>query len=72
VRAAALHAGLVVMDIVYKPVETLLLAAARTIGATAVHGGRMLLHQAAKQFELYTGHAAPLEVMDAALRAKIG
>jgi shikimate dehydrogenase len=68
VSADALRAGLVVMDIVYKPVETLLLAAARSVGATAVHGGRMLLHQACKQFELYTGQAAPLEVMDGVLR----
>jgi shikimate dehydrogenase len=72
VPATALRAGLVVMDIVYKPVETLLLGAARAVGARAVHGGRMLLHQAAKQFELYTGQTAPLEVMDAVLRAKIG
>ncbi len=69
--AAALRVGLLVMDIVYKPVETMLLAGAHTAGATTVHGGRMLLHQAAKQFELYTGQSAPLEAMDAALRAKI-
>jgi shikimate dehydrogenase len=72
VAPAALRAGLVVMDIVYKPVETLLLAAARAVGATTVHGGRMLLHQAANQFELYTGQPAPLEAMDTALRAKLG
>jgi len=32
----------------------------------------MLLHQAARQFELYTGRTAPLAAMDAALRAEIG
>ena len=68
----ALRPGLVVMDIVYKPLETRLLLAARQRGAIAIHGGRMLLHQAAAQFELYTGRPAPLEVMDAALRASIG
>ncbi len=67
-----LRPGLVVMDVVYKPIETRLLAAARARGATVVHGGRMLLHQAARQFELYTGHDAPLDAMDAALRAAIG
>jgi shikimate dehydrogenase len=71
VPEAALHPGQVVMDIVYKPIETQLIQAARRRGATAIHGGRMLLHQAARQFELYTGHAAPLEVMEAALLAQI-
>ncbi len=62
----------VVMDIVYKPIETALVKATRRAGATAIHGGRMLLHQAARQFELYTGRTAPLEAMDAALTATIG
>ena len=41
--------------------------AAREAGATPVHGGQMLLHQACAQFELYTGKPAPLEAMRAAL-----
>jgi shikimate dehydrogenase len=68
----AFHAGLTVMDIVYKPVTTRLLAAARAGGAKTIHGGRMLLHQAARQFELYTGRDAPLAAMDAALRETLG
>jgi shikimate dehydrogenase len=68
----ALHAELVVMDIVYKPIETRVLAAARACDATAIHGGRMLLYQAARQFELYTARTAPLAAMDAALREAIG
>ncbi len=68
---AALREGQVVMDIVYKPIETELILAARRRGARAIHGGRMLLHQAARQFELYTGHEAPLEVMEAALLRQI-
>ncbi len=72
VPESALRAGQVVMDIVYKPVHTLLIGAARRRGALAIHGGRMLLHQAAAQFELYTGHPAPLEAMDGALREAIG
>jgi shikimate dehydrogenase len=59
------------MDIVYKPLETELVRTARERGAVAIHGGRMLLYQAARQFELYTGEIAPLEAMDAALRATI-
>lgn len=68
----ALRPGLVVMDIVYKPPRTELYEAARRRGAIAVHGGRMLLHQAAEQFRLYTGVPAPLEAMDDALQAQIG
>ncbi|NUP13946.1 MAG: shikimate dehydrogenase [Polyangiaceae bacterium] len=68
----AFRPGLVVMDIVYKPIATRLLERAKARGATTVHGGRMLLYQAARQFELYTGKAAPLEAMDRALRASIG
>ena len=69
--AEALNSGHVVMDLVYKPLETDLLRHARDRGATAIHGGRMLLHQAAEQFALYTGQPAPLDAMDAALRAAI-
>lgn len=72
VPEGALRAGQTVMDIVYKPIETELVRAARRRGATTVHGGRMLLHQAARQFELYTGIAAPLAAMEAALRVQIG
>ncbi len=67
----AIRPGTVVMDIVYKPIETELVKAAERRGARAIHGGRMLLHQAARQFELYTGVAAPLEAMDAALREQM-
>lgn len=63
----ALRPGQVVMDIVYRPIETELVRDARACGATVVHGGRMLLHQAARQFELYTEVAAPLEAMATAL-----
>jgi shikimate dehydrogenase len=68
----SLRPGQLVMDIVYKPPGTAWLSAARARGAVAVHGGRMLLHQAAAQFELYTGRPAPREAMDEALRAAIG
>ncbi|MFS8070484.1 MAG: shikimate dehydrogenase family protein, partial [Byssovorax sp.] len=69
---AALGPGVLVMDIVYKPIETELVRAARRRGAPVIHGGRMLLHQAARQFELYTGKDAPLEAMESALLAQIG
>src|SRR5262249_42384354 len=69
---AAIHPDMDVMDIVYKPIRTELVAQSERAGARGIHGGRMLLPQAARQFELYTGAPAPLEIMDGALRAAIG
>jgi shikimate dehydrogenase len=63
----ALGEGQVVMDIVYKPSETPLVTRALSRGAQVIRGTRMLLHQAAAQFELYTQVPAPLTVMEDAL-----
>ncbi len=57
----------VVMDLVYSPLETRLLRMARANGAVVINGLRMLLLQALAQFELWTGRAAPVEVMERAL-----
>lgn len=50
-----LHAGLVVLDAVYQPMTTALLAAAQTVGATTVDGLWMLIQQARRQCELQFG-----------------
>lgn len=71
VPEGAIREGMTVMDIVYKPIRTELIEAATRRGALAIHGGRMLLHQAARQFELYTGVDAPLDAMDRALTEQI-
>jgi shikimate dehydrogenase len=68
---SSLREGQIVMDIVYKPTQTRLLDAARKAGATPVHGGQMLLHQACAQFELYTGKPAPLASMRAELARSV-
>lgn len=65
--ASALHAGLIVADLVYQPLVTPLLQAADRRGATTLNGVGMLLHQAARAFALWTGHAAPVPAMRAAL-----
>ena len=69
--AVALANFPVVMDIVYAPLETRLLAAARATGCTVVDGLAMLLYQGAAQFELWTGMTAPLEVMRQTLLAHL-
>ena len=58
--------GRAVVDLVYEPLETPLLAAARARGAVAVSGLGMLVHQAALQVELWSGRPAPIEAMQAA------
>ena len=58
----------IIVDLVYHPVETPLITAARARGATAVDGLGMLVHQAALQFELWTGLTAPIAQMCAAAR----
>lgn len=72
VPARALRSGLLVQDIVYKPTRTTLVRDALSAGCPVVHGGRMLLHQATRQFELYTGETAPRDVMDRELRRALG
>lgn len=61
-----LHAGQVVADLVYHPLETGLLAAARAAGATCVDGLGMLVYQAALQQELWLGVRPDAAVMRAA------
>jgi shikimate dehydrogenase len=58
-----LHKHQVILDAVYFPSETPLIAAARACGARATNGLAMLVHQAALQFELWTGKRAPLDEM---------
>jgi shikimate dehydrogenase len=68
VPAGALHTGLTVLDAVYTPIETRLLADAAAAGATTVDGAWMLLYQGAAAFERWTGLDAPIAAMNDALR----
>ncbi|KHK98396.1 shikimate dehydrogenase [Microbacterium mangrovi] len=52
---ALLRSDLWVADIVYRPLETALLKAARAAGCRTLDGGRMAVFQAADAFELITG-----------------
>ncbi len=71
IDAALLHSGQLVVDLVYHPVRTPLLRAAESAGAATATGVGMLVHQAALQFQLWTGQAAPIEVMAAAAHEAI-
>lgn len=56
-----------VVDLVYKPRETAVLARAKERGLRTVDGLGMLLHQGALAFELWTHLPAPIDVMRAEL-----
>lgn len=71
VPAGVLREGLAVADIVYHPLETPLLAAARSAGAVAIDGLGMLVHQAARQQALWTGTVADPAVMRAAAEREL-
>lgn len=58
--------GPFVSDLIYAPAVTPLLVAARRIGTSWANGLGMLIHQAGRQIQLWTGQPAPLEAMSAA------
>ncbi|WP_328773982.1 shikimate dehydrogenase [Streptomyces sp. NBC_00286] len=53
--AGLLHPGLWVAEVVYRPLETELLRAARGVGCATLDGGGMAVFQAADAFRLFTG-----------------
>jgi 3-dehydroquinate dehydratase / shikimate dehydrogenase len=70
--SAFMRPGIVAFDTIYHPENTMMLKLARERQARVVTGTDMFLRQAAIQFKLYTGQEAPLDVMRAALRRKLG
>ena len=52
-----------VFDMVYDPAETRLLKLAQARGAQIIPGIEMFVHQAARQFEIWTGKPAPWDEM---------
>ncbi|MEO7298687.1 MAG: shikimate dehydrogenase [Verrucomicrobiota bacterium] len=60
-----------VYDMIYRPAETPLLAAAKKAGCRTANGLGMLLYQGAKALELWSEKPAPIEVMRSALEKNI-
>ena len=54
---------MVVMDIVYNPLKTRFLKEAAAKGCQTINGIDMFVFQGAQQFELWTGHRAPVDAM---------
>ena len=71
VDPALIGTGSVVVDLIYHPAETALMAAMRVRGIEAYGGLSMLVCQAARAFTLWTGIEAPVVAMHAAAQASL-
>ena len=67
----SLHCARAVYDVIYRPAETKLLAAAKKSGCKTANGMGMLLRQGATAFEIWTGKPAPFDVIRRALEQNI-
>jgi shikimate dehydrogenase len=67
-----LRKDLWISEVVYVPLETELLKAAKRIGCRVMDGGHMNVGQAALGFELFTGRKADVARMDAHFRRLVG
>ena len=65
------HKDQLVFDMIYNPTETKLLNLAKQQGAETLGGLKMLVHQAAKSFELWTGEEPPVEKLFRSLELMI-
>ncbi|MGE4290949.1 MAG: shikimate dehydrogenase [Desulfovibrio sp.] len=68
----SLPTGTVVFDLVYNPLKTRLLLAAKQSGCTTVSGLEMFLHQGLKQFKLWTGAELDADAARAVLLQRLG
>jgi shikimate dehydrogenase len=60
-----------VYDMIYRPMETALLRAAKAAGCRTANGLGMLLYQGAEALKLWSGAPPPLQIMRAALEKNI-
>ena len=58
--------GDIVFDMVYNPLETLLIKRAKEQGKKVIPGIKMFIEQAVRQFEIWTGETAPRAAMETA------
>lgn len=64
--SAQLRGARFAYDLVYNPIETRFLREAREAGCETISGLEMFIAQAVRQFEMWTGKAAPRDVITAA------
>ena len=71
IQRQLIQKGHLICDLVYNPLWTPLLKAARSAGAETLSGIGMLLYQGVIAFEIWTGEKAPVSVMKRALTGQI-
>ncbi|NQV96838.1 MAG: shikimate dehydrogenase [Acidimicrobiaceae bacterium] len=71
IDVSLLNASHIVLDAVYRPLQTELLRGASTVGATVVDGLEMLVHQAALQQQFWIGEPGDVGLMRAAALASL-
>lgn len=64
ITADKIRPNTVVLDVVFLPTSTTFLKEAKLVGCVTLSGTRMIMHQACKQFELYTGLVAPFKIYE--------
>jgi shikimate dehydrogenase len=72
ITSEMMHSNMVVFDIVYNPQNTRLLQEARKAGARTIDGVMMLVYQGAEAFKIWTGRTPPVDIMEKAVREKLG
>lgn len=71
IQKNALKSGMVVFDVIYNPKKTQLIKDALSAGCRVIGGEIMFLSQGARQFELWSGKRAPINVMKRAFHAAL-
>jgi len=61
----------IIMDIVYTPLRTKLIESAEKANCSTITGERMLVHQAMKQYKLWTKEKSDFEIMEKAIKKVI-
>jgi 3-dehydroquinate dehydratase/shikimate dehydrogenase len=70
-QLGACDRSMVVMDTVYSPLETPLLAAAKHAGFRTIDGASLFVHQAQAQFALWTGRPPPPGLFERLVRQSL-
>jgi shikimate dehydrogenase len=68
---SSFHKDQIVFDLVYNPAQTKLLRTANISGAVTLDGLKMLVYQAARSFELWTGEELPVDQLHKSLQLVI-
>jgi len=71
VKAENMRGDMVVMDLIYNPLETVLLKEAKKVNAKTINGLGMLIYQGAVAFKIWTGVEPNIDVMKNAIISMI-